>query len=92
MAKHKRWYEQFFDGLYAEVLAAQFEQARTLKQARMIKRLLRLRKGQSVLDIPSGLGRISLPLARAALTVTGVDLTASSPLRPATTNRHPLFP
>jgi len=69
------WYERFFDGLYGRVLSSQFERAKSLEQARVIKRLLRVRRGQKVLDVPCGQGRITLPLARAGLAMTGVDLT-----------------
>jgi len=70
------WFEQFFEGLYARVLSNQFAEAKTLRQARLVKRLLRARKGQSVLDIPCGMGRLTIPLARTGLVMTGVDLTA----------------
>lgn len=70
------WYERFFDGLYARVLPSQFEQAATLEQARTVRRLLRLRTGQRVLDVPCGTGRLAIPLARMGLQMTGVDLTA----------------
>lgn len=71
------WFEQFFDGLYGRVLATQFDEARTARQVRMVRRLLRLRKGQKVLDIPCGMGRLTIPLAASGLAMTGVDLTAS---------------
>jgi len=31
------WFEQFFEGLYARVLSNQFEEAKTLRQARLVK-------------------------------------------------------
>jgi len=68
------WFEQFFGGLYRDVLAHQFSDVRTAQQARMIKRLLGLRRGASVLDVPCGMGRVSLALAGLGLKVTGVDL------------------
>lgn len=68
------WYEEFFDGLYAEVLARQFTPEATQQQADMIRRLLDPRPGQRVLDVPCGQGRIALELAEAGLDVTGVDL------------------
>ena len=43
-------------------------------EAQFIKRALRLRKGQSVLDAPCGAGRIAIHLAKAGCLVTGVDL------------------
>jgi SAM-dependent methyltransferase len=71
------WYEKFFDGLYGRVLSSQFEQAKSLEQARVIKRLLGVRRGQRVLDVPCGQGRITLPLARMGLVMTGVDRTGA---------------
>ena len=68
------WYETFFSGLYDEVLAHQFDEERTLKEARTIKRVLKLRKGVRILDIPCGMGRLTLPLARMGFEMTGVDL------------------
>jgi SAM-dependent methyltransferase len=44
-------------------------------EAALIKKILRLRRGQSVLDAPCGRGRIAVHLARAGIRVTGVDLT-----------------
>lgn len=71
------WFEEFFDGLYAKVLPSTFDESETLEHVRIVKRLLRLGKGQRVLDIPCGMGRLTIPLARQGLTMTGVDLTAS---------------
>jgi cyclopropane fatty-acyl-phospholipid synthase-like methyltransferase len=70
-----KWYETFFDGLYMKVLGRHFEQSRSKVEAKLAKRLLKLRKGQRILDLPCGMGRISLPLARLGLDVVGVDLT-----------------
>jgi SAM-dependent methyltransferase len=70
------WYEDFFRGLYGRVLSNQFDDGTTLRQARAIKKLLGVRRGQSVLDIPCGMGRLTIPLARMGLRMTGVDLTA----------------
>ena len=69
------WFESFFGGLYGRVLAKTFDPARTRRQAILIRRLLGLRKGQRVLDIPCGVGRLTIPLARMGLEMTGVDLT-----------------
>ncbi|HOX06519.1 MAG TPA: class I SAM-dependent methyltransferase [Planctomycetota bacterium] len=77
MGKKREWYEKFFDGLYGRVLSSQFERAKSLEQARVIKRLLGVRRGQRVLDVPCGQGRITLPLARMGLAMTGVDRTGA---------------
>jgi ubiquinone/menaquinone biosynthesis C-methylase UbiE len=71
------WFEAFFDGLYGRVLAGSFDEVKSREQAAMIRAVLNLRKGQRVLDIPCGMGRITLPLARAGLRMTGVDITKS---------------
>jgi SAM-dependent methyltransferase len=71
------WFEEFFDGLYARVLPSTFDESETLEHVRIVKRLLKLRKGQRVLDIPCGIGRLTIPLARQGVVMTGVDLTES---------------
>jgi SAM-dependent methyltransferase len=44
------------------------------EEARFIKKALRLRKGQRVLDAPCGAGRIAFHLSLRGCSVTGVDL------------------
>ena len=73
----KGWFEDFFSGLYAQVLATTFTPEQTARHVQTVRRLLRLRKGQCVLDIPCGHGRLTIPLARAGLRMTGVDLTSA---------------
>jgi 2-polyprenyl-3-methyl-5-hydroxy-6-metoxy-1,4-benzoquinol methylase len=68
------WFHRYFSGLYTQVLGKQFAETQTLKQARLVKRLLRLRRGQRVLDIPCGQGRLTIALAQMGLVMTGVDL------------------
>ena len=77
MSAAAEWYEEFFDSVYAKVLATQFDAARTARQVGIVKRVLRLRKGQRVLDIPCGMGRLTLPLAKRGLRMTGVELAAA---------------
>ncbi len=50
---------------------------KTNAQARYIIKKLNLRPGRSFLDCPSGIGRISLPLAQKGIRVTAVDLVPS---------------
>jgi SAM-dependent methyltransferase len=76
MSRSTRWYETFFGGLYAQVLAGQTDEAKTLAEARTIRKVLGLRKGQRVLDCPCGMGRIAFALARLGLDAAGADLTA----------------
>ena len=77
MTQLNPWYERFFDGLYQQVLPATFTEAQTRKQLAIVRRLLRLRKGSRVLDIPCGMGRLTIPLARVGLKMTGVELSDS---------------
>lgn len=75
MKPKKEWFETFFAGLYGRVLGDARHEGPAQAEARLVRKLLRLRKGQSVLDVPCGMGRIAIPLAKAGLAVTGVDLT-----------------
>ena len=70
------WYETFFDGIYNEILRHEDFEDQAVKEAQIIRRALRLRKGDRVLDAPCGMGRLSMPLAKMGMAVTGVDLTA----------------
>ena len=71
------WFEGFFAGLYGDVLPATFDASETLEHARIVRRLLGLRPGQHVLDVPCGTGRIAIQLAAMGIQVTGVDLSAA---------------
>ncbi len=44
------------------------------EEAQLIRRLLKLRRGQRVLDAPCGAGRIAYHIARAGLDVEGLDI------------------
>lgn len=70
------WYKEFFGELYGRVLARQFPSRLNQRQARLIKRLLHLHKGDRVLDCPCGMGRLTVPLGRLGLHMTGMDLSA----------------
>ena len=43
-------------------------------EAAALRRMLRIRKGQRLLDAPCGAGRVALPLARHGVKVVGLDL------------------
>ena len=70
------WYETFFDNLGGKAMTATWDHPAGAKHARMVKKLVRARKGARVLDIPGGMGRLTVPLARMGCEMTGVDLNA----------------
>ena len=64
----KDWFQNFDDDFWL------LDNEMPEKESAFIKRALRLRKGQSVLDAPCGGGRTSLSLAKLGVNVTGIDL------------------
>jgi len=71
------WFQSFFFGLYGRVLRKQFKPSDTADQVRIVRKALGLRKGRRVLDVPCGMGRLTIPLAETGLRMTGVDLVPS---------------
>ena len=67
MKRKQEWYETFAQDCWLSGDETGADEAAAMK------RLLRLRKGQSVLDAPCGAGRISFHLAKAGCRATGVD-------------------
>lgn len=71
------WHAGFFASLYRHVLASQFTPAQTRAQAALVRRVLRLRPGERALDVPCGMGRLTIPLAQAGVRMTGADVTGA---------------
>jgi len=69
----REWHDRFFAGLYGRVLAGSFDAQANRRQAAGIRKFLRLKRGQTVLDMPCGQGRITLELAKLGLQTVGVD-------------------
>ena len=67
------WFEQFYGGLYEDILTDRFSESESLREAKTVKRLLRVRKGARLLDVPCGMGRLAIPLAQMGMRVTGID-------------------
>jgi len=68
------WYRDFFKDIALDVWRDAIPPDQTAREADFLARVLRLRPGDRVLDVPCGAGRLSLPLAERGLRVTGVDL------------------
>ncbi len=66
------WYENFFSGLIAEVQRRIPQQ--TDAELAFLKQVLEPKRGDRILDVPCGTGRLSVPLAEDAFDVTGIDL------------------
>ncbi len=67
------WTDTFFTGAWSALQRAPAMRDVAPKEARNVRRALRLRKGSRVADVPCGDGRISFELARAGCEVVGVD-------------------
>jgi len=75
MVAKKDWWVDFFPDFRPafENIASNVTNA----EAKYLVRKLELRRGSKFLDCPCGIGRISIPLAKKGISVTGVDITAS---------------
>lgn len=73
--KDSGWWDEFFPEFRA--LFGFASKKATSAQVRFIIKKLNLRPGRTFLDCPCGIGRIALPLAKAGVKVTGVDITQS---------------
>ena len=65
------WFETLHDSLWLRPDEGGEEEAHALR------RILRVRKGQRVLDAPCGAGRVAHPLAKHGVRVVGIDLRPS---------------
>ena len=72
------WTDPFFTGHRNSMQKSPPLREEAAEQAAVIRRMLRLRKGSRVADVPCGDGRIALELARQGLRVTGVDRCVAS--------------
>ncbi len=68
------WWTEFFSEVWPRIQAAGYPGERTSAECDLIADLLRLEPGAAVLDIPCGIGRHSVELARRGHRVTGTDL------------------
>lgn len=71
----KNWWDTFFDHWHAYF--EKFPKSKTNQEVRWYIKKLDLKKGSTLLDCPCGPGRVSIPMARQGIRVTGVDITKS---------------
>lgn len=65
--------EEFFSGLALDCLRCTYPPAKTLAEAEVIGRALKLVSGESVLDVACGGGRLSAVLASRGMRMVGID-------------------
>jgi SAM-dependent methyltransferase len=66
------WWKEFFDEDYLTVYKDR-DLGTAPEKVGSVRRMLRLRRGQRLLDICCGYGRHAIPLAKSGLRVTGLD-------------------
>jgi ubiquinone/menaquinone biosynthesis C-methylase UbiE len=71
MTSHDNWWKEFFP-LFTPVFK-RISARETNDQIRFIVGTLGIRSGSKVLDCPTGIGRIAIPLAKRGVRVTGID-------------------
>ena len=70
------WWETFFAGHWLDV-QREVRAGRTPEEVMFLSRVLDLKPGARVLDVPCGNGRLAIPLAERGCSVTGVDITTA---------------
>jgi ubiquinone/menaquinone biosynthesis C-methylase UbiE len=70
------WYKDFFDKWYLDLYqdSPRFKKSYIKKEVAFVKRVLDLPKGAKILDLCSGHGRHTIPLAEAGYQMTALDL------------------
>jgi ubiquinone/menaquinone biosynthesis C-methylase UbiE len=73
--KDEGWWTDFFDDFRPAF--AEIDAKTTRAEVRYFIKKLGLKPGSEFLDCPCGIGRVSIPLAKKGVRVTGVDITKS---------------
>ena len=67
------WWQNFFAEPWSKIQGGGYAEERTAAECDLIQRALQLRDGARVLDIPCGIGRHTIELARRGFRMAGVD-------------------
>ena len=70
----RNWWNDFFEGFWSRIQAGGYPAEQTAAECDLIASALDLERGARVLDIPCGIGRHCVELARRGFQMTGVDL------------------
>ena len=70
------WWETFYAGHWLD-LQREVRAGRAPEEVDFLARVLDLKPGSRVLDVPCGNGRLAIPLAERGCSVTGVDITTA---------------
>jgi SAM-dependent methyltransferase len=84
------WWSDFFSGLALDLWRQAMSKEHTAAEVAFIGSRLRLAPGSRILDVPCGLGRLSLEIAALGFEVTGVDFSPAclDEARAAAVSRH----
>ena len=70
---HSEWWEPFFSGHWTDILPHIKPLDETREEVDFVRTVLGLRRGDRILDVPCGNGRLGIPLALSGYEVTGID-------------------
>ena len=73
MTSKQEWWSDFFSGLAVELWKHALSGEHTKSEVEFIRTMLQLSPGTKLLDVPCGLGRLTLELAVLECELTGVD-------------------
>jgi cyclopropane fatty-acyl-phospholipid synthase-like methyltransferase len=72
------WYEDFFTGLNCEMWEKAVTPEWTEKEVDFLLKMLEVKPGNEMLDIPCGHGRHAIELAKRGFSLTGIDISVES--------------